>query len=169
MPLAALGFSVLALCLENGASAERGRGRAFWAAFFFAYGYFVAGMYWTGISFLVDARRFAVLLPLPVLGLPLLLALFPALGVWGVQGWLGQALNGGRWLLPIRLALGWSVGEQVRSHILTGLPWNLVGYVWTFSDAMIQPAAWIGAQGLSLLTVMLLAAPALLIDRKSVV
>jgi apolipoprotein N-acyltransferase len=153
LPLAVLGFSALALCLE-----DAGWRRALFTTFAFAYGYFVAGMYWTGISFLVDAARFAWLMPLPILGLPIVLALLPALGVAAL--WRLPARGGAS---VLKLALGWSLGEQLRSHILTGLPWNLVGYVWTFSDAMIQPAAWIGIHGLSLLTVVLLAMPMVLV------
>lgn len=153
LPLAVLGFSALALMLENVRWP-----RAFLLTFAFAYGYFVAGMYWTGISFLVDAERFAWLMPLPILGLPIVLAALPAAGtalLWPLPGRGGAAV--------LKLALGWSLGEQLRSHILTGLPWNLVGYVWSFSDAMIQPAAFIGVHALSLLTVILLAMPMVLL------
>ena len=47
---------------------------------FWGFGYFVAGLWWLGAAFLVEADQFAWALPLGVLGLPALLAFFPAFG-----------------------------------------------------------------------------------------
>jgi apolipoprotein N-acyltransferase len=60
------------------------------------------------------------------------------------------------------LAVFWVALEWLRGTILTGFPWNLIGTVWMFSDAMIQPAAWVGVHGLSFATVLLAALPAAL-------
>jgi apolipoprotein N-acyltransferase len=156
LPLLLVSFSALVWLLDGAKGPmERGLG-----VFAFAYGYFLAGLYWTGISFFVDAARFAPLLPLPVLGLPLLLAAFPALGALAAA-W--------RWPdSPARvllLALGWCAGEYARSHLFSGFPWNLVGYAWMFSDAVAQSASWFGIHGLSFLTLLAAAMPATLADR----
>jgi len=133
---------------------DSGCGRVYFATVFaFAYGYFVAGLYWIGIAFFVDAERFALLVPLPVLGLPLLLALFPAGGAWAAR-YLGGGAE------PWRLVLfagGWTLGEWLRSVVLTGFPWNLIGYVWADQIWMMQLAAWIGSHGLGLVTLLLVA------------
>jgi len=50
------------------------------AGWWWGFGYFVAGLWWLGAAFLVEADEFAWALPLGVLGLPAVLALFPALG-----------------------------------------------------------------------------------------
>ena len=47
----------------------------------FGFGYFLAGLYWIGFAFLVDAPTFGWLLPFAVIGLPAMLAIFTALGV----------------------------------------------------------------------------------------
>ena len=47
----------------------------------FGFGYFLAGLYWVGYAFLVDAPTFGWLLPFAVIGLPAILAVFTALGV----------------------------------------------------------------------------------------
>src|ERR1700734_4493785 len=42
----------------------------------FGFGYFLAGLYWVGYAFLVDAPTFGWLLPIAVVGLPTGLPLF---------------------------------------------------------------------------------------------
>jgi apolipoprotein N-acyltransferase len=150
-------FGVLAIALEGARPL-----RAFARGWVFAYGYFVFGLYWTAISFLVEPDRFAWLIPLPVLGLPALLAIFPALGIS-----LAHVFPARGWANCLRLGLGWSLGEYARSHLFTGLPWNLVGQAWAFSDSLTQSVAFVGVQGLSLLTVALAALPAALATRET--
>lgn len=147
-PLGLAALVAAQLLAEGGP--KSGRRQVFFTLYVFAYGYFVAGLYWIGIAFFVDAERFAILLPLPVLGLPLLLALFPAGGAW-----LGR-LAGGRSMAwrYLLLPCGWLLGEWLRSFVLTGFPWNLVGYVWGGWPATMQAAAWIGAHGLGFATML---------------
>ena len=63
-------------------------------------------------------------------------------------------------------AVLWSAAEWLRGHVLTGFPWNLVGYVWSGGFpgalAMLQSTAWVGIYGLSFLTVLAASLPALL-------
>lgn len=128
----------------------------------FGYGFIAVGCYWIGISFLVEADRFAWLLPLPILGLPLFLGLFTALG-----GLVAGLLWGRGWRRAAVLALGWTAGEFVRGNVLTGFPWNLIGYVWGVSDATMQGTAWFGPYGLSFATVLVAALPAVLGDARA--
>ena len=46
----------------------------------FGFGYFVAGLYWIGYAFLVDAPTFGWLLPVAVIGLPAFMAIYTAIG-----------------------------------------------------------------------------------------
>ena len=72
-------FPVL-VWLIDGAAAGRLGGvmTAALSGWWFGFGYFVAGLYWIGFAFLVDAKTFAWLLPFAVLGLPAALAFFTA-------------------------------------------------------------------------------------------
>src|SRR3546814_14131930 len=54
----------------------------------------------------------------------------------------------------------WLLGEGLRTWLFTGFPWNLLGTVWAFSAAPLQPAALGGIWLLSLLTVLAAGAPA---------
>lgn len=72
----------VAVWLIDGSGAGRlgGIPAAALSGWWFGFGYFVAGLYWVGYAFLVDANTFAWLLPFAVMGLPALLALFMAFG-----------------------------------------------------------------------------------------
>jgi apolipoprotein N-acyltransferase len=130
---------------------------------FFAWGYFVAGIYWVANALLAVSSAFGWLLPFAIAGavggLSALLAAFPALAV-GLARILWPA-GPARILV---LAIFWTLFEWLRGWVLTGFPWNLVGTCWGFSDAMNQFAALVGVWGLSLVTVIAAALPALLVD-----
>jgi apolipoprotein N-acyltransferase len=137
-----------------------GSGRAWRAAFdgwWFGFGFFVAGLYWVAYALLTDASQFAWLIPFAVIGLPALLALFTALAASLAHFlWQPGAMR------VLALAVAWSAAEWLRGHALTGFPWNLVGYTWTWSDAMVQATSVLGIYGLSFLTVLVAASPAAL-------
>jgi apolipoprotein N-acyltransferase len=130
---------------------------------FFAFGYFVAGIYWVANALLSVSSAFGWLLPFAIAGavggLSALLAAFPALAI-GLARILWPA-GPARILV---LAICWTLFEWLRGWVLTGFPWNLVGTCWAFSDAMNQFAALVGVWGLSLVTVIVAALPALLVD-----
>ena len=81
-PVLFLTFPVL-VWLVDGSAAGRlsGAWRAFGAGWCFGFGYFLAGLYWIGYAFLVDAKTFGWLLPIAVGGLPAVLALYTAVGL----------------------------------------------------------------------------------------
>jgi apolipoprotein N-acyltransferase len=53
---------------------------AFGAGWWMGFGYFLAGLWWVGSAFLVEADKFAWALPMGVVALPAVLAFFPAAG-----------------------------------------------------------------------------------------
>jgi apolipoprotein N-acyltransferase len=143
-------------------SAASGRQAALtgWA---FGTGHFAAGLYWVGIAFLVDVERFGWAMPFAVSGLAAGLALFPALAFW-LSHRAARRFRLAGVSLVLAFAAAWLVGEGLRAWLFTGFPWNLIGSVWAFSAAALQPAAVGGVWLLSLVTVAAAAAPAVLAD-----
>lgn len=158
-PVALAAFVMLFLLADTD---ERGW-RCFFTFYAFAYAYFVAGLYWIGIAFFVDAERFALLLPLPVLGLPLLTALYPAAGLWLVWRLAGDS----RIARLLLAAAGWTLAEWLRGWAMTGFPWNLIAYVWADWPAAMQSTAFIGSHGLGLLTLLASGGIALSLDSRN--
>ena len=152
---------VLWLIDGSGAGRLRGVPAAAIAGWWFGLGYFVPGLYWLGYAFLVDASTFAWLMPFAVLGLPAYLALFPAVGFALAR--LIWTRDGSR---VIALAIGLTLSEWLRAHVLTGFPWNTFGYALTEPLALAQTASLIGLWGLTFLSVAIFASPAALMDGK---
>ncbi len=137
----------------------RGSGGAFRRGFLFGFAHHLIGLYWVTNAVLVEAAEFWWAVPLAVPALAAVLALFiaiPCAIARRVPGRGGQALA---------LAGLWVLGDLARQFALTGFPWNPLGSVWEFPGflglAMMQPAAWMGVQGLTLGTLLVAAIPAL--------
>ena len=162
-PVLFLTFPTL-VWLIDGAGVGRWGGVAAAAAigWWFGFGYFLAGLYWIGYAFLVDAPTFGWLLPIAVIGLPAVLAVYTALGV---------ALARLLWTrgAPRILALGaaLTVAEWLRGHLFTGFPWNAFGYALTAPLALAQAAALCGIWGLTFIAVVVFSSPATLTDDRS--
>ncbi len=149
---------VPAVWLLDGCAARRRE--AFFIGWLWGFGYFVAGLWWLGAAFLVEADQFAWALPLGVLGLPAALALFPALGfllaalVWP---------HGPARVCAFACAL--ALSEWLRGHVLTGFPWNAPGMALAADLRLAQGASIFGLHGLTLLALLIFSAPATLADR----
>lgn len=145
------------------ADGNRNGWQAFALGWSFGAGYFVAGLYWIGIALTVDWAQFWWLFPIAELAIPAGLAIFTGLALWLSDLASRQfRLSGtGR---ACALAVSWAVFEYLRGHVLTGFPWNLVGYAWSGgfpgSTAMLQIASVVGIYGLSFLTVLAAILPA---------
>ena len=120
-------------------------GRAAEVGWYFGFGYHLAGLFWVGEAFLVEAEVFAWLLPFAVTLLPAGLALFTAVAtctMYVVPGW-------SPFQRTIAMAVGFGITEWLRGHILTGFPWNVLGYALTAPLTMLQSASVLGIYGLT--------------------
>lgn len=153
IPVLWLALPALVLLIDG---AKRPRG-AFAAGWWWGFGHFSAGFYWIAYALLIDPWRFGWLIPFAVFGLGAGIALF-----------VGLAAYAARRLAPagpariLMLAAAWVLLEWVRSWFLTGFPWNLLGSVWIEALPVAQFAAVAGIYGLSLITVLTAAMPAVL-------
>jgi apolipoprotein N-acyltransferase len=159
-PVLFLTFPVMVWLIDgSGASRWGGTASAFVDGWCFGFGYFLAGLYWIGNAFLVDAKIFGWLLPIAVTVLPAGLALFTGLGfVLARLLWTRGPLR------LLALAVGLTVAEWLRGHVLTGLPWNTFGHALAGSLTLAQSASLIGMWGLTFAALLIFASPATLAD-----
>jgi apolipoprotein N-acyltransferase len=136
--------------------------RAFMAGWWWGFGYFVAGIWWLGAAFLVDAKEFAWALPFGVAGLPAALAIYSGLGfmlarlIWP---------RGAARLFAFAAAM--SFAEWLRGHLVTGFPWNLFGMALGGNLLTAQLASLIGLYGLTIVVILIFSAPATLSDKRA--
>ncbi|PSH68297.1 apolipoprotein N-acyltransferase [Phyllobacterium brassicacearum] len=127
----------------------------------FGFGYFVFGLWWIGNALLVDADNFAWAIPFAILGLPAFLAFFYALATMLARLLWSDGL--GR---VLALAFGFGIAEWLRSFILTGFPWNAIGYAAMPVPVLMQSSVIAGLLAMNALAVIVFAMPALLVDRR---
>ena len=160
-PVLFLTFPVL-VWLVDGVRAARlgGMVGAFVAGWWFGFGYFLAGLYWIGNAFLVDAKAFGWLLPIAVAGLPAYLALFTGLGLALARLHLDARATRAcsRWRSRSRSPNGCA------AIFSPGFPWNAYGYALTGPLMLAQSAALVGLWGLTFIAVAVFASPAVLAD-----
>ncbi|HEY3639429.1 MAG TPA: apolipoprotein N-acyltransferase [Rhizomicrobium sp.] len=149
-PALLLAMTVLML-LVDGAMAEQRRMRvAALAGWSFGFGQFLAGLYWVGYAFTVDAAAHAWQIPFVATLFPGFLALYPALAC-AVTAYFKRPDSAARCFM---LAGCYALCEWLRGHLFTGFPWNLAAYAWGSVPEIMQSAAAIGAYGLTLLTLL---------------
>ncbi|MEO1194126.1 MAG: apolipoprotein N-acyltransferase [Pseudomonadota bacterium] len=130
------------------AAAERGS-QALWRGWFFGTGHFLGGLYWVGIAMTVDIERFWWFLPISIAGLSAGLAIFIALVAWAT--WRARLTGAASLSLFVLL---WMVAEWLRSWVLSGFPWNLIGSAWSEVPVALQLASVTGVWGLSAITLL---------------
>jgi apolipoprotein N-acyltransferase len=150
MPVLGLTFPALFFALRSARSGKE----AFASGWAFAFGLFVFCLHWIAASFFVELDAFWWALPFAVAGLPAVIALFygvASLGAWriGLRRFDGVLF----------FALCWMAAELARAHLFTGLPWDLLGYVWAGFLPVLQSASLFGIEGLTFLTLLLVLMP----------
>ncbi|TRW96682.1 apolipoprotein N-acyltransferase [Paracoccus sp. M683] len=120
-----------------------------------------AGLGWFGLSlswivepFLVQPEIYGWMAPFALLLMALGGALF-----WAVPVWLAFRIGTGWHGRSIGIVAALVLSDWLRGWIFTGFPWALIGHVWIDSP-VAQLAAWLGAPGLSALTLLAAALPA---------
>lgn len=123
----------------------------------FGMGYFTASLWWLGNALLLEADEFAWALPLAILGLPAFLALF-----YGLATALANVVWSGGLGRIFALAAAFGLVEWLRSFVATGFPWNTLSYGFMPVPLMMQSSSLLGIFGMTIVTVIICAAPALL-------
>ncbi len=146
---ALLVLAVLFLALLRAAGYWRGFG----AAWLFAVGFHLAGLYWVGIAFFADAERFGALAVPGVLALAAILAVLTATPL--------ALVAARRWQSPIAASLIfaalWCAGELARGSWGVQFPWNPLSLSLTTHDLPLQLVALVGTMGASFILAWLAA------------
>ncbi len=129
------------------------------AGFFFGFGFFFFSLFWVGEAFLVEADRFAILLPFAVTLLPTGMALY-----WAAAAAIARKFWPSGFARVLVFALVLTLAEWLRGHLFTGLPWNLLGYALTYPLPLMQSASVVGVYGLTAIATLLFTAPLVVME-----
>ena len=115
---------------------------------FFGFGFFLFSMYWISNSVLVLDERLNYLVPIILFFFPLSMSMF--FGFMQIINALVWSSSDSRLFF---FSIIWILFEFLRSFLFTGLPWNLIGYSWSWSLSFSQAVSIFGIYGLGLITV----------------
>ena len=126
----------------------------------FGYGFFLAGNYWISISLTHD-EMFKGLIPISLLVIPLFLSLFFGAAILVASPFIKQNIS-----FVLLFSLIFTIFEFLRGNILTGFPWNLISYTWSWSIETIQLLSLFGTYSFSLITITFFCIPFLFLNKQ---
>jgi len=126
----------------------------------FGFGFFLFGNYWISISLTHD-EMFKTLIPFALIIIPIFLSCF-----FGFAVLISSSFADRKIFFVLFFSLIFSIFEFLRGNILTGFPWNLIAYTWTWSSESIQILSLIGTYGLSILSLTFFCIPFLFFQKK---
>ena len=125
----------------------------------FGFGFFLLGNYWIMASLTHD-EMFKNLIPFSLILIPLFLSLFFGLAILFTGPFSEKKIH-----FILLFSLIFSIFEFLRGNLLTGFPWNLISYTWSWSIESIQILSLIGAYGLSLISITIFCIPFLFFQK----
>lgn len=161
-PLYAIAIWGLMIALDDSKKSPKPLKSAFWRAFIFGFAHFALGMFWVGQAFLVDAKKFAWLIPFAMSALPAYIGLYYGLAGLLYSKFAPKSANRVFWF-----AFCFGAIEYLRSILFTGLPWNLSAYIWQAGGIISQSGALIGPFGVGILTILIFASLNVIREGKS--
>ena len=151
-----LTFPVLLYLLNVGKKFKLNNKYFFFIGWFFGFGYFLSGLYWISIS-LTYEEIFRYLIPFTIILIPAFLAIFYGTSTLILKKFVSKKIS-----FVLFFSLVFSILEFIRGSILSGFPWNLIAYSWSWSLEIIQVISIIGTYSLNLISITIFSLPFIL-------
>ena len=135
---------------------------SFFYGWSFGFGYFITNLYWISISLSFD-QNFSVLIPFTIILIPAFLSIFYGFATCLFLIFKKEDLISSFFLFPLLMGMV----EVLRGYLLTGFPWNLIGYSFSSSLEMIQIVSVIGTYAFNIFCITFFIIPSILILRKN--
>ena len=127
--------------------------------FIFGFGFYLSGIYWITYSLTFD-ESFKFLIPFALILIPLFLGLFMGLTTLIIGPFINYNIS------SIFLFSGsYALSDYIRGKILTGFPWNLIGYTWSWFTEILQILNFFGLYAFNLLAITVFTMPIVIFFR----
>ena len=132
----------------------------FLAGYFFGFGFFLFGNYWISYSLTFD-ESFKFLIPFSLILLPMFLALF-----YGFASMIAGIFIKNNYSSILFFCVIFSFSDYLRSKLISGFPWNLWAYSWSWFTEILQILNPIGLFAFNFLSFNLFCIPVLFFFKK---
>ena len=129
----------------------------FLIGYLFGFGFFLAGTFWISHSLTFD-ENFKFLIPVSIVGLPLLLGFF-----FGLANIMVGPFLKGNFTSILLFSSSFAFMDFLRARIFTGFPWNLWSYTWSWVPELLQLLPIIGFFSFNLFCIIFFCVPVLLL------
>jgi len=137
------------------------RKNLFLTGFSFGFGFYLSGIFWIAYSLTFD-DSFKFLIPFAVILIPLFLSLFIGLTTLIVGQFLSYNFSS-----LLLFSGSFALSDYIRGKILTGFPWNLWSYSWSWLTEVLQILNLLGLFAFNLLVITIFTIPAVLFFKTS--
>jgi apolipoprotein N-acyltransferase len=132
----------------------------FFIGYFFGIGFFLSGVHWISHSLTFD-ENFRFLIPIAIIGFPIFLGLF-----FGLSNLIAGPFLQNNFISILLFSSSLAFADYVRAKILSGFPWNLWAYTWSWKPEILQSLFYTGFFSFNLLCIIIFCSPLLLIFKK---
>ncbi len=132
------------------------RRNLFIVGFLFGFGFYLSGIFWISYSLTYD-DNFKYLIPFAIILIPLFLSIFIGFTILIIGQFLNYNISS---ILLFSGSLAFS--DYIRGKILTGFPWNIWGYSWSWFTEVIQILNIVGTYAYNLLSITIFTIPAVI-------
>ena len=137
------------------------RKNLFYIGLSFGFGFYLSGIFWIAYSLTFD-ESFKILIPFSIILIPLFLSFFIGLLTLIVGQFISYNFTS-----ILLFSASFSLSDYIRGKILTGFPWNLWSYSWSWQTEVLQILNLIGLFAFNLLVITIFTIPAVLIFKTS--
>ena len=120
----------------------------------FGFGFYLSGIFWIAYSLTFD-DSFKFLIPFAIILIPLFLSIFIGLTTLIVGQFLSYNFSS-----LLLFSGSFALSDYIRSKILTGFPWNLWSYSWSWLTEVLQILNFLGLFAFNLLVITTFTIPA---------
>ena len=137
------------------------RKNLFLLGYTFGFGFYLSGVFWISNSLTFDPS-FKLLIPFAIILIPLFLGLFTAITTLLVGQYLSYNFSS-----VLLFSGSFALSDYVRGKILTGFPWNIWAYSWSWVVEILQILNLVGLYAFNVIVITIFTLPAVLFFKNS--